>query len=326
MNIGDLSITNFYVGDIQADKICLGAEQVWPTGPKPEPVYSAMPLTFEIISGGTINWKTDKAGNSLTIYYSKDSGSTWTPLTSSTAGTSFNVSAGETVMFRGDNPSYMIANGNSYNTFSGSTAKFSACGNIMSLLNSTGFSAMTAISSNYAFGYLFSNCTGIISAEHLVLPATQLSLGCYSNMFNSARYLVEAPELPATNLATSCYTRMFYSCSRLTSVPELPATTLFPSCYESMFYGCSNITTAPDLIATGWFNADNCYKSMFQSCSKLSYVKCLISGDTTTLSYTENWLKSVSSTGTFVKHPNNTTWLRGDSYVPTNWTIEDAVL
>lgn len=351
MNIGDLNITNLCVGSEQVLSACIGTEVVWPTGPKPEPVYSAMPLTFEIISAGTINWKANNAGNTLSIYYSKDSGSTWTPLTSSTAGTSFNVSAGETVMFRGDNPSYMATN-SGYNTFSGSTAKFSACGNIMSLLNSTGFSAVTTISSDYAFGYLFSNCTGITSAVHLVLPATQLSLGCYNNMFYSARNLVEAPELPATNLATSCYTRMFYSCRGLTSMPELPATTLSPSCYssmfygctslvslnplnattlaagcyESMFYGCSKITTAPDLIATSWFHADNCYKNMFQGCSKLSYVKCLITGDTTTLSYTENWLKSVSSTGTFVKHPNNTTWLRGDSYVPTNWTIEDAVL
>ena len=36
------------------------------------------------------------------------------------------------------------------------------------------------------------------------------------------------------------------------------------------------------------------------------------------------WVKGVSSTGTFVKNPNMTSWPTGVSGIPNNWTVQDA--
>ena len=141
------------------------------------------PLTFNIISSGTIYWKTQNTAYTTTIEYSKDNGENWTGITSTTGGTSFNVNAGDKVMFRGDNVAYGSDGVDRNNHFSGSTAVFEAEGNIMSLINSTGFATETTLSSAYTFYYLFNSCTGLTSAEKLILPATTLANYCYQQMF-----------------------------------------------------------------------------------------------------------------------------------------------
>ena len=83
-------------------------------------------------------------------------------------------------------------------------------GNIMSLLHGDDFEEQNDLTNkNYAFHRLFNNCTNIVDASELILPATTLSIGCY------------------------CY--MFYGCSNLKNTPQLPATTLAPFCYAKMF-------------------------------------------------------------------------------------------
>ena len=228
--------------------------------------YSKEYLTFNILSGGTINWKASNTGITRTISYSKDSGETWTDITSSTAGTSFNVSAGETVMFKGSNSAY----GTSYsisNSFSGSTAYFDIEGNIMSLISGDNFETATTLSASYTFARLFEYAK-IVSARHLILPATTLADYCYQNMFSNCTGLTTAPELPATTLASNCYYGMFMGCQSLTTAPELPATTLADDCYRAMFVGCRSLTTAPELPATTL--SQGCYRYMFQSCTSLT--------------------------------------------------------
>ena len=36
------------------------------------------------------------------------------------------------------------------------------------------------------------------------------------------------------------------------------------------------------------------------------------------------WLSSVSSSGTFIKNSSMSTWTRGTSGIPTNWTVQNA--
>lgn len=352
MNIGDLDITYFAVGDTQALKVCLGAETVWESGGTPTPVYSAMPLTFEIISGGTINWFCGVPSYAKTISYSKDDGATWTNITATSGtGQEIFVDAGDKVLFKGDNQFY--GNESNYmrgSRFLNSTATFEVYGNIMSLIDSTGFTTADTLYSSCTFQYFFGSATTLISAENLILPATTLQRDCYYGMFQGCTSLTTAPSiLPATALVSRCYMRMFEGCTSLTTAPKLPATTTATYCYWGMFQGCTSLTAAPKLPATtlgsvcyaGMFQNctalttapvlpaltlnEYCYDSMFNGCSSLNYIKCLA----TNINFEEcllSWVNGVAATGTFVKHPNMTSWPSGVDGIPTGWTVQDAVL
>lgn len=61
---------------------------------------------------------------------------------------------------------------------------------------------------------------------------------------------------------------------------------------------------------------------MFKGCTSLHYVKCLA---TIILSNTTSqWLDGVSTSGTFVKAKDMTSWGSGESGIPSGWTVEDA--
>ena len=173
---------------------------------------------------------------------------------------------------------------------------------------------------NYCYQEMFDCCTSLTSAP--ALPATTLADYCYDRMFYSCTTLTTAPALPATTLATFCYGSMFSDCTALTSAPALPATALTGSCYSQMFFGCTSLTAAPELPAPTL--AAYCYSSMFSNCTSLNYIKCLatnISANNCVLS----WVNSVQTTsGTFVKAPSMTSWTRGTSGIPNNWTVQDA--
>jgi len=352
----NLEITSAYVGSDQIIKLYLGAETIWSSSTPPvppTPVYSAMPLTFEIISGGTIVWRAQNTAYTKTIEYSTDSGETWTSITSNTGDSapSISVSAGDVVQFRGDNATYSSGSTTGSplksNYFSGSTAKFEVEGNIMSLIDSTGYTTATTLASSFTFSSLFRNCTGLTSAENLVLPATTLANECYNAMFSACTSMTTAPELPTMTLADGCYHNMFKACSGLTTPPELPATALTDSCYSGMFSGCRSLTTAPELPATTLVNkcyqymfqdctsltiapelpattlVSSCYYNMFGGCTNLNYIKCLAT-DISTTRCTADWVRNINTQGTFVKDANMSTWTTGINGIPKNWTVQDA--
>jgi hypothetical protein len=66
---------------------------------------------------------------------------------------------------------------------------------------------------------------------------------------------------------------------------------------------------------------------MFQGCRSLNSIECLATSITAS-NCTSNWVSGVSSTGLFIKNKDITTstWGRGYSKIPTNWTVEDYVL
>ena len=241
-------------------------------------------------------------------------------ITSATAGTPISVVSGDTIQFRGNNLTYSTGT-SAYNSFSGTTAEFSVKGNIMSLISSSGFAALNVLTSARTFSYLMCNCTGLTDVSKLVLPATTLAGYCYANMFSGCTSLTTAPELPATTLASGCHYFMFYRCTALTTAPELPATALTSECYASMFNGCTSLTTAPELPATAL--TGSCYSAMFNGCTSLNYIKAMFT-TTPSTTYTLNWTKGVSSTGTFVKNSSAQWDVRGADGIPTNWTVETA--
>ena len=237
---------------------CKDTEEVF-YNPKPHD-YSQDYLTFVAEEGGTFKF----SGNS--VNYSVDDGETWIELANNTDTQP--ISAGGTIMFKAElTPSASWP----YNIgmFS-STGRFTAQGNVMSLLYGDNFIGQVDLTGKgYAFSSLFQGCTGLTSALNLSLPATTLSTYCYQAMFRSCTSLTAAPSvLPATTLANYCYYYMFQGCTSLTTAPVLPATTLANYCYQGMFQVCKSLTTAPELPATT--AAQHCYQNMFNGCTSLA--------------------------------------------------------
>ena len=229
------------------------------------------PGTFTLTIGSAVT-----TGDVTSVSYSLDDGETWTTV-NNTASTQVTittptVSAGGTVLWKGNATRMAINSGNTTNTpfvssiFS-STGKYSALGNVMSLIYGDNFIGKTSLSGkNFAFSALFSKNENLKSTKNLALPATELSNHCYNAMFSGCTSLTDTPKLPATNLSGTnyCYRLMFSRCNSLTKAPELPATTLGVSCYNQMFSYCEQLITAPRLPATTL--ADRCYGAMFSGC------------------------------------------------------------
>ena len=228
-------------------------------------------LTLVALENGSFSFSGTSSStvDNSSIQYSLNSGSTWNTLT---RGNSVSVTSGQKVMWKSTTlepipsaPNVDMGIGRFV-----STGSFNVEGNVMSLYYGDNFSTDKTIYQQYAFENLFKGCSGLTSAENLILPATTLGYCCYRNMFQNCTSLTTAPELPATNLSggNSCYNLMFYNCTSLRAAPQLPATTLSRGCYANMFYNCTSITTAPSLPATTL--ADSCYSHMFWKCSSIT--------------------------------------------------------
>ena len=300
-----------------------------------------IPLTFEILSDGNIEFKSKSySGATWSLAYKKNNENWSEQLDTFT----ISVIRGDIVQFKGINER-LNTDLNSAKGFS-TTVSFNVYGNPMSLSYGEDLIGKTeALGSDFC--KLFSGCSNLIDASRLILPITNVTNSCYNEMFMNCRNLIAAPELPATSvgvysygemfsgctsLATApklpattlgdyCYYGMFNNCTSLTTTPELPATTLVGSCYVSMFSGCTGLTTVPELPATKL--QMYCYEGMFRNCSSLNYIKAMFT-TTPSTTYTKNWVSGVASTGTFVKNANAAWTTTGVNGVPEGWTVETA--
>ena len=220
--------------------------------------YSKIPLCFEALEDGNVKLiKTEDPDYTLnpSLLYSFDN-KTWNDW-DYVIGT--DLKQGEKLYLKTKKEYDTVSHDLSYITFL-TTNKFNICGNLISLIYNDFIDKKTIYA--YSFWHLFNNCTRLINASNLVLPATILTTCCYDSMFNYCTGLVSAPELPATKLANGCYDSMFNYCTGLVSAPELPATTLASACYNSMFYNCSNIS---ELHYPASLENDSTFKSMYGS-------------------------------------------------------------
>ena len=254
--------------------------------------YSLDYLTFNVLTGGNILWKSIGSGQAKTISYSINDGE-WTSITATSSGTAIPVSVGDVVRFKGTNSTYAKDKSN-YSGFDGGTATYDVEGNMMSLIYGDDFVGNNTLSGTYNFCSIFKQSKAV-SAENMILPATTLTNYCYRAMFSLAPNLIVPPVLPATTLAQGCYWYMFESCP-MSTAPDLPAQTLVQECYGNMFINCSN----------------------------LNYIKCLATTKSAT-NCLQNWVKNVAATGTFVKDAN-TSWSTGTSGIPTGWVVYDGEL
>jgi len=296
----------------------------------------AVPLTIEALTAGSITVSNPKEG----MQYSLNGGA------KTAATTSIDVAAGDKVQFYGNGTSITKYQGTII-TGSGNGFTCKVYGNIMSLVDETGFATATTLSGNYTFYRLFYGNATLTDASGLLLPATELAPDCYDQMFMNCTALTAAPALPATTLVEKCYYRMFYNCTALTAAPELPATKLAAECYNQMFSRCASLTAAPELPATTLVEycyyqmfssctalttapvlpattlVDHCYYGMFDGCSKLATVTSLAESGINTESSTTNWLNNAGSQaqGTKIVYTvSSADWPTGNNGIPAGWT------
>ena len=229
-------------------------------------------FTIESLENNNIIYlKASDTATTKTVSASTDNGSTWTEYTSSTGGsgtTLATLNTGDKLLVKGENSTYATSSRyNQHNQFK-TTGQFEVKGNIMSLVSGDYFVNADELTESYTFTHLFEDCTGLTSAESLILPATTLTMDCYYSMFDGCTSLTTTSELPAETLAIGCYGYMFNGCTSLTTAPELPATTLAKTCYQGMFWGCKSLTMTPELPATTL--AQYCYDAMLVYCTSLT--------------------------------------------------------
>ena len=285
MNGFDLStVTNIYLGSTPVKKVYMGTKLIWSKTFD----YSNEYFTIESLEDNNQIGIVDSDRPSISISRDKQ---TWTTVTPNAAPTYFiTLNTGEKVYIKGSNNAYYDSSWSTEGYFT-SSGQFNVSGNIMSLIYADDFKNKTTLQSSNTFDNLFCNANKLISAEHLVLPATTLADSCYENMFNYCTSLTKAPELPATTLTVRCYAQMFNGCSSLTKAPELPATTL----------------------------SDWGYYFMFAGCSSLNYIKMLAT-DVSAILCLEWWVSGVAPSGTFVKDAS-TTLPTGSSGIPDGWEV-----
>lgn len=240
-----------------------------------------MPLTFEILSGGTLTWAHPGLSQ---IQYQKNNGE-WTPTAvDDTYYQSFEVEAGDIMRFK-----------------------------------STGNTVWYDKSSN---GGVCHFITGTEEGS----PDPNLKLIIYGNINSlvdkdNFAYITDLTQIREQETGHSYFYWLFnYLAPAILDVSnlQLPATILTPRCYRALFKGCENITVAPNLPAERIDQRS--YYEMFSGCTNLHHIKCMAKygmGGTNT----QNWVQGVSSTGTFIKHPNATEWSSGSNGIPEGWTV-----
>ena len=337
MNGFDLStVTNIYLGSTPVKEVYMGTKLIWPTGTFD---YATEYFTIESLEDNNQIGIVESGRPSISMSRDKQ---TWTNVTPDATPTYFiTLNVGEKVYIKGNN--YAYNEQWSEQDYFTSTGRFNVSGNIMSLLYEDDFQNKTILESSCAFRRLFANANKLVSAEHLVLPATTLAGYCYGHMFLGCTSLNKAPKLPATNLSNMCYEHMFEGCTSLTTAPELPATSLDMFCYAYMFLGCTSLTTPPELPATTLVNycyehmflgctsltkapelpattlVDYCYGWMFQDCTSLNYIKMLAT-NVSAYNCLAEWVSGVAPSGTFVKDAS-ATLPTGINGIPDGWTI-----
>ena len=160
------------------------------------PLSNTTPLTMEALTDGNIVVKNPREG----MQYSVNGGAKIS-ISSTENPKTITVEAGDKVQFYG--------NGQSITSYertmiAGGSAQVKVYGNIMSLVNETGFATATTFESKNNFRRLLYNNTTLTNASSLLLPAKTLADNCYKEMFSGCINL-RAVTCLATNIsATLC--------------------------------------------------------------------------------------------------------------------------
>ena len=317
----------------------------------------ATPLTIEALEDGAITISNPLGRN---IRWNAEEGAfSGSHLESSTEGLiTIPVTAGQRVILGGIAETYAKGpEGDNTGIFEHTNIRCSArhylYGNVMSLRDMNSYAKPSQHShvrsvGDYAFAGLFKGLSenrNTTLYNHPVktieLPATTVGKGGYFYMFAYCTSLEVAPELPATtfsgtyqgNHQEAPYGRMFSDCYSLKKGPSrLPANTVI-FCYWDMFDSCFSLEASP--VLEDETPADNAYATMFSDCYNLKQITCYARNNLWpreephhTQGYyliipgaVKNWVRRVSPTGVFIKHPN-ASWPVGESGIPKGWSYD----
>ncbi len=218
-------------------------------------VTTATPLTIEAaVAGATVTFKNKASG---TVTFKQDGASQTIPV----GGTVSIIlaSAGSKVEFFGNNTTYGPSDNEADCSNISCSADCYVYGNVMSLVNSSGYTSADTLSETYTFAYLFcrndkiKNKTGY----DLLLPATTLTSSCYKCMFYDCKGLTTAPVLPAPTLVENCYYSMFYYCSSLKSVTCLATNISASNCTNNWLNNVSAGGTLYKAAGVTWPNGSS---------------------------------------------------------------------
>lgn len=323
------------LGTTEAIAMYIGSTLIWQqgsSGGEQTHDYSKDYFTIEsLVDNNSVKIQNVSCNQLPVFYYSTDDGQNWSSITAVKGSTQTvtTINNGDKIIFKCSINKLGTA-WNQYNKFTCS-GNFKVYGNIMSLLYGDNFVSNTEFSSGSTcnFAALFYQTTTLIDASDLILPAITGTVSCYNCMFRGTTNLAHGPkELPATTINQDSYSSMFEGCINLEEAPIIKATTLNGTMAMGRMF-CMNrnnklttpkLTKGPVLLSTTL--AETCYKEMFKGNGNLVEVTCLAI-DMTASNRTQDWLTNCSSTGTFYKNPNATTWGSGNSGIPSGWTTID---
>ena len=318
----DTSVTNLWLEDVASSGTLYADPYLtWGSGASGLPsgwvfkdIYegaftddSSKPLTFKLgaVDSGVGSIILSAVGSPTCAFEtSTDGGVSWQ---SYTLGREVTVPAGDDgIQFRRSSGGVYDASNYvkfSIPSISGWYPRIVAVNNTNSMISDS-FESITS-APNYAFYHLFDGCVGLIRSASL--PCTSMSTSCYEGTFANCTYLKESPVLPAPRLSTS-----------------------------------SSLTQNPNY----------CYRDLFRECSRLEKITCMAkylifvlpSGTGTgsqLLANTANWIRGVSSSGTFyypklsdsseiygddqyTPNPNKQYYIQSSNWQkPTGWTYID---
>ena len=201
-------------------------------------VSSNISMKYSVIKGG-------EGGEKITIY-------------KETETTTITVKAGDKVQFYGDVNSTQF-HGDEPKVVLQGTAETKVYGNIMSLIDETGYATLTTLPDGTIanFAGLFSGNENLTDASGLLLPVTTLTVGCYYGMFAGCTSLTTAPALPAPALAEQCYFMMFLGCTSLNSVTCMATNISAEDCTTGWLYGVAPTGTFIKASGATWPTGNN---------------------------------------------------------------------
>ena len=261
-----------YNGDWDSTNIASHIPSGWKVNDDYNKPYTEMYFTIDVISGGKFNVLPAREqstteftdSNALTISYSINEAD-WVETKLLDSGLVLDVEEGDKIRFKGNNTNYCNNKGSNTHkqwyvifgfinpSLSGTTTSFkqtgityttatyNVYGNIMSLCYGDNFASQTELPASYTFCSIFKN-SNVVSAEHLVFPATTLLASCYRAMFSFARHLTVSPTLPNITPVSECYKYMFECCDDLRKITCLVPTGLNTNAFTSWCRGTTNIS------------------------------------------------------------------------------------
>ena len=157
---------------------------------------------------------------------------------------------------------------------------------------------------NRKYEYLFRSAKGVVSAKELVL----------------------ADPLPDGDGVTGAYDGLFQDCTLLKEAPKLTMKTLKYHCFQDMFTGCTSLERISILGTKSGQSGLGFLHYAFSGCTSLKYIKLMYSGKFTPSNgssgdWSCNWVKGVSSTGTFIANVKRTDFTRGAHGIPEGWDL-----